>query len=129
MAIRVEDLEPLVARLQHRAREDYRARVHLDVLDSERCAILTNAIYNVLSTDLVIFTFAQIIDGLPTADVGWERRDPGLPGDHPLDEHEDLCPGSIEKAKELCENWTLEVLAFNPMVRGLTLVTTTPHLT
>ncbi|KAK5652855.1 hypothetical protein OQA88_9521 [Cercophora sp. LCS_1] len=114
MAIRAEDLESLEERLCCLAREDHRARVHPDMLDHQRRDILANAISNVLSTELAISTYAQIIDGLPTANVGWERRSPGLPGDHPLDEHEELCPGSLEKSRELCRRWTLDVLWFNP---------------
>ena len=73
---------------------DYRERVTLgDRVSLEHYAIFTRALKNVLATELALFTFAQIIDGLPIADVGFDRRGHGLSGDHPLDEHEELWPG------------------------------------
>jgi hypothetical protein len=77
---------------------------------------LIRAIDNVLATDEAILTYAQIIDGLPTADVSYDRRVTGIHGNHPIDEHEELCPGALDKARELCPQWDPAMLAFSPRV-------------
>ena len=84
------------------------------ILDAEHQAVLVRAIRNVLAVEEAVFTFAQIIDGLPTGDVAWDRMSHHLTGDHPLDEHEELCPGAMDKACELCGRWRTEMLAFDP---------------
>lgn len=71
---------------------------------------------NVLSTDIWLETYAQIIDGLPIAHVAWDRRETYLFGDHPLDKHERLCPGTLDKAIELRDSWDPAVLKFNHKV-------------
>jgi hypothetical protein len=114
MAVKSEDMNALTAHLRSLAREQHSARVSPEGLDAEHHAALIRAISNVLSTELALFTFAQIIDGLPTADVGWDRRSPGLAGEHPLDSHEQLCPGAMDKARELCPMWSPAMLAFHP---------------
>ncbi|KAK0670277.1 hypothetical protein QBC41DRAFT_390009, partial [Cercophora samala] len=103
--------------LRARALADHKARSPIDRLDAEHRSYLVRAINNVLSTQLALFTYAQIIDGLPIGDVAWDQRDPPLEGDHPLaTEHEELCPGAMEKAREVCPRWDTEMLRFNPKV-------------
>ena len=105
----------VTARLREYALADDEARIIPDKrLDAPYQAILARAVSNVLSTEIAISTFAQIIDGLPTADVGWDRRHYHMDGDHPLDAHEDLCPGAMDTARKLSSQWTIEMLAFNP---------------
>lgn len=78
---------------------------------------LDSAIKNVLSTELVQFTYAQIMDGLPTGDVCFDRRYPGVFGEHPIDsDHDELCPGAMERAHEYYEQWNPEILMFDPKV-------------
>ena len=80
-------------------------------------SVLDRAIKNVLSTELAQFTYAQIIDGLPTGEVSWDRRYCHVFGEHPIDlEHEELCPGALEKAREFYEQWDPELLMFEPKV-------------
>ncbi len=86
------------------------------MLQLEHYDILLRAIKNVLSTDLAIFIYAQIIDGFPTADVVEDRRLPGISGDHPIDDHEDLCYGCVDKACEFYDNWDPTVLKFDVKV-------------
>jgi hypothetical protein len=96
-----------MTKLQKLAKHDYANRVPYEAIKSDwhRCTLL-RAIQNVLSTELAVFTYAQIIDGLPTADVAWERRYPGIFGDHIIDDmHEDLCPGAMERARGYYDNW------------------------
>lgn len=110
-------MRAIVAQLRIKARADHAARISPEKLKEEHRAILVRAVNNVLATELALFTYAQIIDGLPVADVAWDRRAPGLPGDHPLDSHEELCPGAMDKARELCPKWDASMLAFDPEVR------------
>ncbi|KAK5993040.1 hypothetical protein PT974_06467 [Cladobotryum mycophilum] len=109
-----EDVQVIAEQLRTKAQADHRARIPLDRLDAEHHAIFTRAINNVLSTELAVFTYAQIVDGLPTEDVAYDARYPGLFGEHPINEHENLCPGAMEKARELCKAWKPEMLSFNP---------------
>lgn len=113
-----EDQVDRIAALQRdAARRDYRERVTLEGrVTPGHNRVFVRALNNVLATDLALFTFAQIVDGLPIADVGWDRRLHMLQGDHPLDEHEELCPGALEKARELQKNWEPSMLKFNPQV-------------
>lgn len=118
MEIRTEeDLAAIVDKMRAKARAEHAARVSPEMLDTKRRDMLARAINNVLATEDALFTYAQIIDGLPTADVGFDSRSPGLYGDHPLDEHEELCPGAMDKAREVCPKWNLSMLAYNPDVR------------
>ena len=112
-----EQVERIAAEQREAARLDYRERVTLeDRVSPEHYVIFTRALKNVLATELALFTFAQIIDGLPIADVGFDRRDHGLTGDHPLDEHEELCLGALDKARELDGAWDPSTLKFHPKV-------------
>jgi hypothetical protein len=114
--ILAEDMPWVVGKLRLKAEADHRARISLNKLDAAHRSVLVRAIDNVLATENAIFTYAQIIDGLPIADVAWDRRSPGLWGDHPLDEHEELCPGALDKAREVCPQWNPDMLAFAPRV-------------
>ena len=112
-----EQVERIAAEQREAARLDYRERVTLeDRVSPEHYVIFTRALKNVLATELALFTFAQIIDGLPIADVGFDRRDHGLSGDHPLDEHVELCPGALDMARELGGAWGPSTLKFHPKV-------------
>ncbi|KAK5656054.1 hypothetical protein OQA88_5193 [Cercophora sp. LCS_1] len=106
----------VVAKLRAKAQADHRARTTMDRLDAEHRAVFVRAINNVLATEEALFTYAQIIDGLPIADVAWDRRSPGIFGDHPIEEHEELCPGALEKAREVCRQWDPAILSFDAKV-------------
>ena len=83
-----DQVERIAALQRDAARRDYQERVTMEgrlTLGHNR--VFVRALNNVLATELAVFTFAQIIDGLPTADVGFDRRDHGLRGNHPLDSH------------------------------------------
>jgi hypothetical protein len=86
-------------------------------LDGEHRQLLVRAITRVLSTPLAEITYAQIIDGLPIADVAYESRDQPYDG-HPMEHaHEELCPGMLEKAREFRDGFQPEILTFNSEVR------------
>ncbi|KAF5592795.1 hypothetical protein FPCIR_5478 [Fusarium pseudocircinatum] len=110
-----DQLEALKERLRDIARAAYDSRAPFKSISSERHRqILGRAIRNVLSTELAQFTYAQIIDGLPIADVAWDRRLPGIMGEHIINDHETLCPGALEKAHEFYEEWDPSSLKFDP---------------
>lgn len=114
-----EELEVLIDKLQIAARTSYEQRIPFRNIHSvHHRRVIDGAIKNVLSTELAQFTYAQILDGLPTGDVSWDRRYCGVFGAHPIDsEHEELCPGALEKAQEFYQNWDPELLMFDPKVR------------
>lgn len=112
-----EDIEAISLRMREGAEVEYANRISIENLTPEHHSILVHAIRNVLSTELAVFTYAQIMDGLPTGDVAWDKRSPGIEGDHPIDEeHETLCPGVLEKARDFQDNWSPADLKFKPEV-------------
>lgn len=99
------------------ARTAYDSRVPFNSIASERHRqILDRAIRNVLSTELAQLTYAQIIDGLPVADVAWDRRLPGIMGEHIIDDHGTLCPGALEQAQVYYKEWDPSGLNLDPGV-------------
>ncbi|KAJ3544893.1 hypothetical protein NM208_g2789 [Fusarium decemcellulare] len=113
-----EDLEVHCKRAREVARYAHDHRVSFSSIKSEHhWQTLERAIRNVLGTDIAMLTYAQIIDGLPIGDVAFDQRLPGLYGDHPLDDcHDELCPGAMEKVRELYENWDPYFLEFDPKI-------------
>ena len=108
----------IVARLKELVSQAHAARVPYHDDGSEHRKVFCRAVKNVLSTELALFTFAQIIDGLPTANVAWDRRSPGIFGDeHPIDGHPELCPGVVERAQEIRDQVDLSIMIFDPDVR------------
>ncbi|KAK4223689.1 hypothetical protein QBC38DRAFT_459100 [Podospora fimiseda] len=77
--------------------------------------IFCHALKNMLSIDLTLETYAQIIDGLPTVDIAYNCRSPGLfSDDHPIEDHQELCPGAVERAQPFMEGLDMSILTFNP---------------
>ena len=111
------DFGAITARLQVLAREAKASRIPFHDGHSEHRRVLFRAVSNVLSTDLALFTFAQIIDGLPTADVAWDRRYSHLVGAHPIEEHADICPGVLDRARQFRADFDPYILSFSPQVR------------
>lgn len=83
---------------------------------SEHYEVFARAIFNLLSTELALFTFAQIIDGLPTSDVAWDCRYSDLVGAHPIEQHEDICPGVLDGARGFRRDFNPRILSFDPRV-------------
>ncbi len=73
---------------------------NVSVLNATHTGAFTEALSRVLSTEVAEFTYAQIIDGLPTeksfAEFDWHREG------HPVFEleHTSLCPGVLERIRE-----------------------------
>ncbi|KPM41335.1 hypothetical protein AK830_g5240 [Neonectria ditissima] len=83
------DFAPKVAIQQHLGGP------HLDIFN--------RALWNVTSTEIAEITYAQIVDGLPLADVVQDSGNAQvpLPYEHPIyDAHTELCPGALEKTRE-----------------------------
>lgn len=110
------DPAAITAKLRVLACEAKVSRIPFQDGGFEHHRVLIRAISNVLSTDLALFTFAQIIDGLPTADVAWDCRYSNLVGAHPIEQHEDICPGVLERARQFRDNFELNILSFAPQV-------------
>ena len=75
------------------------------------------ALANILRTDLAEHTYAEIIDGAPTADtwVACKRWRHDI-----IEQHKELCTGTLEAARQFLTDFRPENLSFNPAVR-------TPH--
>ncbi|KAK4106821.1 hypothetical protein N658DRAFT_563552 [Parathielavia hyrcaniae] len=90
-------------------------------LDGEHRQLLVRAISSILSTELAETTYAQIIDGLPIADVAYDSHNPPY-GAHPVDEaHGELCPGMIDKARGFCREFN-RTLTFNSQTRLIEMI-------
>lgn len=90
---------------------------NLDILDDDRRNTLDRAVRNVLSTEPAERAYAQILDGLPTEQSLRDSLD--YVRDHPVHsiEHNEICPGYIEKAREFRSGFDLSQLHFESKVR------------
>lgn len=83
-------------------------------LDAEHLEPLKQALNNLLSTPIAEETYAQIVDGMPIASVyaedHWFRE--GLP----VMQHEELCPGVLEKTCSLRPQFDVLSLEIPPKV-------------
>ena len=98
-------------------------KASLDLLDDERNRTARQAIANVLNTELAEFTYAQILDGLPTQQslldsCNWMY-------DHPVItlKHVDLCDGFLEKARKFRSQFDPSTLEFDKNVSRFCMVT------
>lgn len=87
------------------------------LLDEVHLRLFRRALLNILSTDLAELTYAQIIDGLPTVQSFKESYD-YMKG-HPVYEldHTDVCPGSLDTAREFRSKLEISDLRFEKRVR------------
>ncbi len=90
-------------------------------LERSRHELLLRAVANVLAAPVAKLTYAQIIDGLPLADVARDCAivNGVLSHDHPLvKEHKELCAGVAAEAEELCSAIDVDNLAMPYHVRS-----------
>lgn len=85
----------------------------VELLDRSHYFSLQRAISNAVNTNLAVATYAQIIDGLPTEDVAWDRSRHQLEADHPLSDHVTLCPGVIDRLNSIKGDFQIGSLNFN----------------
>ncbi|KAF5537314.1 hypothetical protein FMEXI_10004 [Fusarium mexicanum] len=86
----------------------------IHTLDHTHQDTVTSAFARILDTDIAEVTYAQIIDGLPLGEVGFESRG-GIPHqDHPINHcHDELCAGILDKAREFRRRFDPLVLEFD----------------
>lgn len=81
--------------------------------------VFSRAIRNVLSTYISEITLAQIFDGLPLSKVERDTYTSSgyLIGSHPLhQEHQQLCPGVLEKARQFYADFDISSLRISSKV-------------
>ncbi|KAK2611821.1 hypothetical protein N8I77_005144 [Diaporthe amygdali] len=83
-------------------------------LDFYHLQSLRRALSNILSAPVAEFTFAQIIDGQPTRRV--YANDHFFRDGLPVMDHEDLCPGSIERTRAFRSDFDILDLKFEPNI-------------
>lgn len=88
-------------------------------VDVDHYGAFTTALVNLLLTSIAEHTYAEMIDGIPTADTWYAYH--GVRHDV-IEAHRELCPGTLDTARQfradLCpENLTLDsTVGFPPMV-------------
>jgi len=106
----------MVASIHHSDRRNVEwkpRRLSLEGFEGKHRDDLERAIRNVLSTEIAETTFAQVVDGLPVASVDGDRCHGHLSGLHPLrDKHVDLCPGVLERTKQLYDEFDVNLITF-----------------
>lgn len=115
-----DQVQRIVRQQEVATRLDYAERIPLaGNVTADHEALFLRALDNILATEFALLTFAQIIYGLPIADVAYDRVDGCFwPEDgRPLEQHEELCPGAMDKARELQKTWEPSSFVFNPEVR------------
>src|ERR1700761_8607370 len=98
-------------------------RIKMDLLPKAHCDVLIRALHNVLSTDIAEVTYAQILDGVPLAEVANDRYSPHfIDLRHPVQQHTSLCPGVTEQTKAFRSSFDPAILEFDSRVRARTLL-------
>jgi len=87
-----------------------------EILDAHHLGALRLAIEKLLSTELAEFTYAQIIDGLPTTDSFFDFHSLYRDSGHPIKTHETLCDEALERARAFRSKFDLMSLRFDPTV-------------
>ncbi|KAH8821257.1 hypothetical protein F5884DRAFT_80998 [Xylogone sp. PMI_703] len=91
-------------------------------MDSRHHELLSKAIRIVLSTEIARFTYAQIVDGLPTYEVFLDKRFPRDHILHPIQHHKTLCSGVLDRTQRLLDEFCLDSLVFNNRVSVISFV-------
>lgn len=88
-----------------------------EVLDTNHQSIFATAMSNLLSTEIAEQTFAQIIDGLPLKDVAFGMQTHDCTRFDPVFSHHKLCPGVLEKTRELRDDFDPKAMDLRTDVR------------
>ncbi|KAJ0124722.1 hypothetical protein J7T55_006063 [Diaporthe amygdali] len=108
-------MDVMATRLRDVALYAHLHRISLENVESNRYEIFRNAISRILRTEAARQTYAQLVDGLPIADVAWDRRYPGIFGyEHPIEDHNELCPGAEQKISDFIQDFDVNSLLFDP---------------
>ena len=96
-------------------------RETMDSLPEAHRDALVHALQNILSTDIAEVTYAQILDGVPLAEVANDRYSPHfVDRRHPVQRHTTLCPGVIEQTNAFLSSFDPRILKFDSRVRART---------
>lgn len=79
-------------------------------LDREHLASFKQALANLLSTPIAEFTYAQIVDGMPTSYTYMTDHD--FYDEFPVLNHENLCPGIMDKTRAIRSQFDVLSLKF-----------------
>jgi hypothetical protein len=85
-------------------------------LSADHLAAFSQAISNILSTEIAELTFAQILDSLPLIDVYLDKYVFRLNYKHPLRNHKVLSPGVLEEIRQYRASFDSTVLQVNAQV-------------
>lgn len=91
----------------------------LTSLDEKHLASFKQALTNLLSLPTVEFTYAQIVDGMPTSHTFMTDHWHWLYGLYeglPVLDHEELCPGTMDKTRAFRSKFDILSLKFEPKV-------------
>lgn len=83
-------------------------------LDGEHLASFKQALTNLLSTPTAEFTYAQIVDGMPTSHT--YMTDHWFYEGLPVLDHQELCPGTMDKTRAFRSQFDILSLKFEPKV-------------
>lgn len=83
-------------------------------LDEAHLAAFKQALANILSTPLAEFTYAQIVDGMPTR--GTYIRDHQFYEGVPALNHPGLCPGTMDKTRAFRSELNIHSFKFESKV-------------
>jgi hypothetical protein len=86
-------------------------------LDADHRDAYSRAVQAILATNLAEITMAQLVDGLPKAEIAWQAQGSFLCRSHPLTDHGELCEGVLEKTQSLRDDLNLDTLSFESHVR------------
>lgn len=85
-----------------------------ELLEREYLQALRQALTNCLETSVAEYTYAQILDGRPTALVYCGEHH--IEDDWPMRQHEEICPGFLDKAKAFRSDFDVLALKFEAKV-------------
>lgn len=85
-------------------------------LDPDHLDSLRLALTNILATDVAEFTYAQIIDGLPTTWSFYDFHSLYATKDHPAQLHPELCEGVMDRVYQFRSAFDPLSLRFEPYV-------------
>lgn len=92
-------------------------QLSIDTLNGSHRELLERGISRVLTTNIAEITYAQIIDGLPLAEVANDTGQSKPQGRHPINEaHKHLCPGVLDKTQEFRDKFSPTILHYDSRV-------------
>lgn len=78
-------MDVMVTRLRCVALYAHLHRISLENVGPDRYSVLQRACCRILISETARQAYAQIVDGLPIADVAWDRHSPGIFSfEHPI---------------------------------------------